>query len=250
MSIKTTDYKRCIGGTSDGVAHLNTKPLGIPEKREAVSDGKDFPEVTEDTMLTEIQKLDSIHDFGGSRGSNIACDMINFDRSSRQWVYNAMRMTYIQQCSFNSPDIGISNIPIINFSAFSYPSAASEQLAIDDIENYCVLLTMKKKINNPTKTEYDKYFKYLEMDPDQLQALKTQIKDFFIDYVDSAEGTGKINFIVDTPGDLSKILKSSLEGDNDAFAYVLTQESAHDSASSKTSPLSPETLTTCYNKNG
>ena len=256
MSIKTTDYKICIGGTQGGVTALNGKPLAIPEKREAVSDGINFSEVTEDTMLTEIQKLDSIHDFGGSRGSNIACDMINFDRTSRKWVYNAMRMTYIQQCSFQNPDIGIVDIPIINFSAFSYPSAASEQLAIDDIENYCVLLTMKHKINSDQQSEYDKYFKYLDVDTanlSQLRLLKPQIKFFFRDYVDSAEGTGKINFIVDTPGDMSKILKSTVDDSapfDDAFAYVLTQESAHDSASSKTSPLSPETLTSSYKNNG
>ena len=258
MLIKTTDYKTLIQGTAGGLVSLNSKLLGIPAKSEAVANGHDFPAVSEEIMLTEIQKLDSIHDFGGSRGSNIACDMINFDRSSGKWAYNAMRMTYIQQCSFNSqvsqPDIGIQDIPIINFSAFSYPSAASEQLAMDDIENYCVLLTMKHKINSQNKTEYDKYFKYLEIIPNsqiaQLTQLKTEIRQFFKDYKDTPEGTGKINFIVDTPGDMSKILKSSLAGENDAFAYVLTQESAHDSASSKTSPLSPETLKSSYNNNG
>lgn len=252
MSIKTNEYKTLITQAKAGA--LINKDFTIPQ-RQGEPGGTPTDAVSEDTMISQIQKLDSIHDFGGSRGSNIACDTITLNRVNKNFIYNAMRMTYIQQCSFDSqppvPAI-MANIPIINFSSLSYPAAAAEPRAVDDIENYCVLLSMKKKMqSNGGAGAYSTFFKQLDIQPNAtLLPLKNEIRTFFNSYTDSSLGTGKINFIVDTPGDLSKILKSNITGENDAFAYILTQESAHDSASSKSSPLSPDSINQCYNKNG
>jgi hypothetical protein len=242
--------------SKDRVSELIAKELKIPAIA-VVNGDLGTAIVTEDEMINQIQKLDSIHDFGGSRGSNIACDAISLDRTTGKYIFNSMRMSYIQKYSFENPQIpSIINIPIINFSALSYPGVASQQRAVDDIENYCVLLSMKKKIvsspgaNNDAK--YDKCFMRLPM-PDTailtLKKLKSDISNFFSGYKDDdTTGTGKINFIVDTPGDVSKILKS--DPTNNKFAYILTQESAHDSASSKSSSLSPLSITQCYQNNG
>lgn len=245
MPINTAEYKKLIQGAK--AQELIVKPFTIPA-RIGISGDDPTPEVTEADMLTQIQKLDSIHDFGSSRGSNIATDLITKRKSDTAYIYNSMRMTYIQKYSFNNGPIGIQDIPIINFSSLSYPGVAAETRAIDDIENYCVLLAMKSKMKDNAGL-YNTFFKHIPLTdavPDY-STHKTAIKNFFNEYTDNVVGTGKINFIVDTPGDMSKILKSNAVDD---FAYILTQESAHDSASSKSSPLAPTSITECYKNNG
>jgi len=247
MPINTTDYKNLIKEAK--AQELIDKPFTIPSKVPTVVGDDSTAEVTEPDMLTQIQKLDSIHDFGSSRGSNIATDLITKQKSDTAYIYNSMRMTYIQKYSFNNLPIGIQDIPIINFSALSYPGVAAETRAIDDIENYCVLLSMKSKMNS-NAASYNTFFKHIPLTDAvaDYPTHKTDIKNFFNEYLDNnADGTSKINFIVDTPGDLSKILKSNAADD---FAYILTQESAHDSASSKSSPLAPTSITECYKNNG
>ena len=54
MSIKTTDYKKCVKGdtTVGGVLDISRKVLIIPAKTESGPIPDDYPAVTEDIMLT------------------------------------------------------------------------------------------------------------------------------------------------------------------------------------------------------
>ena len=102
------------------VNQLVSNELKIPPVPATVVGDVSTRMVTEDEMINQIQKLDSIHDFGGSRGSNIASDAISLDRTTGKYIFNSMRMSYIQSYSFENPTIApILNIPIINFSSLS-----------------------------------------------------------------------------------------------------------------------------------
>jgi hypothetical protein len=202
----------------------------------------------ETTMVNQIQKLDSVHDFGGTRGNNLATDALSKKRGENDFYYDQMRLSFIQKYSFPS----MSTIPIQDFSIFSYPGAAPIQRSVDDVENYCVLLAMKNSIQNDSMT-FDNNFKFENLpntgDLSTLTSIKSSLADFFENYID-INGTTKINFIIDTPGDFTKVLKADKTDATNKFAYILTQESAHDSAKGKPTTFEPEIINQTYKGNG
>ena len=206
----------------------------------------------ESEMTNEIQKLDSVHDFGGTRGHNLATDALSKKRDGNDYFYDQMRLFFIQKYSFNNLALGIPNIPIQNFSSFSYPGVGQLTRIVDDVENYCVLLTLKESLTQSGKT-FSNNFQFVNLKDSanlsELRDIKKEIAVFFNNYVDSS-GTGKINFIVDTPGDLTKVMKSDRTPQTDQFAYIFTQESAHDSAKGKPTTLEPQVINDAYQGNG
>jgi hypothetical protein len=206
----------------------------------------------ENIMVNEIQKLDSVHDFGGTRGNNLATDALSKKRDDNAtFFYDQMRLFFIQKYSFDNPILNILPIPIQNFSNFSYPGVGQLQRIVDDVENYCFLLAMKESLE--TGMVFDINFSFQDMpntkDITRLKNIKNNIYDFFQDHID-VYGTGKINFIVDTPGDVTKILKSDHTDETNNFAYIFTQESAHDSAKGKPTTLEPQVINDAYQGNG
>jgi hypothetical protein len=229
-----------IGTGSDFNRYLANLPL-LDSKNLTLGDDK-----SEDQSMDQIQKLDTIHDFGGSRGNNLATDTItrikdalisigNFSSDSN-YSYNQMIYYHILKYSF--PQTAQWCQPILNLksqwvSSFSYPGAGAQPRVVDDIEGYCLLLSLKA--HRIKKGNYSDFLccSY-ESNVASLQDVKQQMRNFFQTRTD-AEGTGKINFLVDTPGNLTKVLKSD-PALND-FAYVILQESAHDSAKGKPTTL-------------
>lgn len=206
----------------------------------------------EENMSNEVQKIDSVHDFGSTRGNNLATDSVSkIKDNSTTYAYNAMTLFFIQKYSF--PPIAdnwcstIQKIPIQLFSNFSFPGNAPLQRAVNDVEDYCLFLALKQRIKNADNLNNFLFETYDKKDTVKLSQIKDKISDFFSNYNDTS-GTGKINFLVDTPGDLTKVLKSNKS--NDGFAYIILQESANDSAKGKPTSLEPEVINTAYNGNG
>jgi hypothetical protein len=205
--------------------------------------------------IPQIQKLDSVHDFGGTRGNNLATDAITKSRVNGEFTYDQMRLSFIQKYSFNNPALAV-RIPDINIQGYSYfssPGIGNLARIVDDVENFVLLSVLQEATTTTGYTVANDNFLCRPIpkstDPNSTQsftATKTALAAFFASYNDT--GTGKINFIVDTPGDLTKVLKSDTTQDN--FAYILTQESAHDSAKSKPTTLSPIVIDSAYNGNG
>jgi hypothetical protein len=211
-----------------------------------------IPGTSEDVMLTEIQKIDSIHDFGGTRGGHLATDTITQNRDKTAFFYDQMRLFYIQKNSFSVKSVpaylGIPPIKMENFSIFSHPGVGQVSRVVDDVENYCVLLAIKKNLEE----NYDvnkTHFKCIPYDGNKVldfPTIKEEMSVFFSNLIDP-NSTGKINCIVDTPGNFTKILKSDTS--HDYFSYVLTQESAHDSAKGKPTSLEPTIVKNAYGDN-
>jgi len=203
----------------------------------------------------QIQKLDSVHDFGGSRGNNLATDSLSKrrDNPNQNYCYNQMTLSFIQRYSFTNTNI-IAPINIQSFSSFSYPGCAPIQRIVDDVENCCLLGAMQESLTPQGGMTYNINYEYRDVDLkniNNLQETKRSIALFFANYTNNEEnGTNKINFIVDTPGDITKILKSDRTEQTNKFAYILTQESAHDSAKGKPTPLEPLILNQAYRGNG
>jgi len=211
----------------------------------------------ENVMSNEVQKIDSVHDFGSTRGNSLATDGVTKIRDyPNAYAYNPMTLYFIQKYSFpivpaNNWCSSIQPIPIQLFSNFSYPGVAPLQRAVNDVEDYCFLLAIKNSLTTGEKTSAN--FSYQSYEPkkvDTLKPIKQQLANFFLNYTDTTDttGTGKINFLVDTPGDLTKVLKSTKSVDN--FAYIFLQESAHDSAKGKPTTLVPSVIDDAYMGNG
>lgn len=192
-------------------------------------------------MKKQTQKMDSIHDFGNSRGSYIASDSSKYKRETEDYTCNGMVYSYLLNVSYPEPGTGwntgpdkIDKIPGYLFSKFSYPGAGKFSMPIDDIEDYSLLLSIKAR-GDTSK------FKCLKLPPGKdltlLAKMKKDIAEFFDNYK-ADSGNDRINCIIDTPGNFTKILGST--PDDNVFASVLTQESAHDSATSKSSHISFE----------
>jgi len=229
--LRTTNIRNIIStGSFGGTSYNIVRNINIPE---------------------QIQKLDSVHDFGGSRGNNLATDSLSKKKNTNNnnYSYNQMTLSFIQNYSFTNI---IPSIEIQNFSSFSYPGCAPIQRSVDDVENCCLLGAMQESLTAQGGMTYNINYMYCNVnlnDTDYLKETKRRIALFFDNYTDNEiNGTNKINFIVDTPGDITKILKSTRETDN--FAYILTQESAHDSAKGKPTPLEPLILNQAYRGNG
>lgn len=201
--------------------------------------------------INQIQKFDSVHDFGSTRGNNLATDVISKSKEAgNPYAYDQMRLSFIQKYSFNNNPALLQSIPSINiqdYSNFSFPGAAQIPRTVDDIENFLLI----GAINNAESqglTVQNGNFLCRPTKPDTtFIGTKRDLAGFFDTYRDTT-GTEKINFIVDTPGDLTKVLKKDTTQNN--FAYVLTQESAHDSAKGKPTTLSPIVIDEAYNGNG
>lgn len=224
-----------------------------------------------ENYLNQIQKLDSVHDFGGSRGGNLATDTITKSRDSGAFCYDQMILSFIQKYSFQDSRNDllkyIPDMPIQTVSNFSSPGIGQYPRFVDDIESYLMYCAINDATTMRSKT-YGTNFLCVENTEDvgELYRIKKQLRDFFGNYRDIKQegeedtdkiknGTGKINFIVDTPGDFTKILKSDTFeelglDEIDEFAYVLTQESAHDSAKGKPTTLSPLIIDEAYKGNG
>lgn len=217
-------------------------------------EGTNMAPMPTDNMVNQIQKLDSVHDFGSSRGNNLATDALSKQREQPLFSYNQMILFFIQKYSFqNNRELSkiIQEIPMQNFSNFSYPGNGQVQRVVDDVENYCFLLAMKESLQSDTGMNFNNNYNFQYLDKNNkagLITIKNILADFFNNYIDES-GSKKINFIVDTPGDVTKILKSDTTNATDRFAYILTQESAHDSAKGKPTSLEPTVLNEAYQGN-
>lgn len=208
-------------------------------------------------LLNQLQKLDSVHDFGDTRGNSLATDSVTKNRENGNYMCDQMVLSFIQKYSFPNSNAALRTaIPPMNIqtvSSFSSPGAGDQPRFVDDIENYLIYCSINNAITTKGKT-YGTNFLCLSSKSD-FAGTKRRLTDFFSNYRDTLTaitddqniGTGKINLIVDTPGDLTKVLKT---GSLDDFAYVLTQESAHDSAKSKPTTLSPIVIDAAYGGNG
>ena len=137
-----------------------------------------YDDDNETTMVNQIQKLDSVHDFGGTRGNNLATDALSKKRGENTFYYDQMRLSFIQKYSFPSTP----TIPIQEFSIFSYPGAAPIPRSVDDVENYCVLLAMKNSIQNDS-ISFDNNFRFENLpntsDLSRLITIKLSLSEYF-----------------------------------------------------------------------
>jgi hypothetical protein len=81
---------------------------------------------------------------------------------------------------------------------------------------------------------------------DNLSLVKKEVYDFYKNtYCDKS--INSINFLVDTPGHITKVITAVNEDvPPNSFSYIITQESAHDAAPSKSSQLDVGTLKPAY----
>lgn len=188
-------------------------------------------------ILLQIQKLDTIHDFGNTRGHSIACDTVTFKRSSDKYTYDQMRLSFLQKYSFpTSLFKKLQNINMSMYSSFNFPKGVTTK-AVNSIEDYMLLLSLNHSIIQKKYTQgtfNDNFYCFerpvLTNDVQKLKIYKQYkqyLLKFFNNYKDT-NGTTKINLMIDAPSKISSILKS--DRSINEFAYVLTQESIHDSA--------------------
>ena len=216
--------------------------------------GKIEPPITNDdtiNLIKQIQKLDSVHDFGGTRGNNLATDYLSKSKESGEpFAYDQMRLSFIQKYSFSNNNLlqnEIPDIPIQNYSNFAFPGSGQIPRIVDDIENFLLLSVINNAITNDGLKNNTNFLCVSSKENSDFTQTKKILSDFFYEYRDP--GTeNRINFIVDTPGHLTKVLKSNKKQDD--FSYIFTQESAHDSAKGKPTTLSPIVIDEAYNGNG
>jgi hypothetical protein len=91
-------------------------------------------------LLPQIQKMDSVHDFGGTRGNNLATDSITKRRDNNNYAYDQMRLSFIQKYSFGNGNIGVPVMNIQIVSNFSSPGIGQKPRFVDDIENYILYI--------------------------------------------------------------------------------------------------------------
>ena len=212
-----------------------------------ITDGINW--ITPENIVSSKQLIDSVHDFGGSRGNNLATDSITLIRGGDNWKANSLLLYFIQKYSFSTIPSFVPPIPLQLFSYLSWPGVGHFSRAVSDVEDYCFLCSiqvkLRKNINYATQFSYIGVSKH---DDKSLVNAYDNIAGFFSNCTDPT--TTKINLLVDTPGDLSKILRTGRRYDRrDSFAYILLQESAHDSAKGKPSPLEPVILRNTYGEN-
>ena len=206
--------------------------------------------------IQQIQKLDSVHDFGGTRGNNLATDTITKMRETDDpFSFEQMRLSFIQKYSFNNNEALKGLIPPINiqdYSNFSSPGIGQKARIVDDIENFLLLSAIDSAVRSGMTDRSENFLCKPTKPEASFAQTKIDLATFFTSYIDDERlgGTGKINFMVDTPGDLTKILKSDKSEATNNFAYILTQESAHDSAKGKPTTLSPSVIDDAYKGNG
>jgi hypothetical protein len=218
------------------------------------------------TILRNIQLLDSVHDFGGSRGGNLAEDSINRNWSSAGMMYSLIKRNSFRVNNNNNTitQADLAAVPSSNFSHYSYPGAGQHQYVVNDIENYLMYSSISTANQNN--------FRYIRVDTADINSLyrtKQEIREFFnnirnppvqnppVDVVPAAAGSGKINILVDTPGHFSKVLRCDRINERppnilpiDDFAYVLTKESIYDSMRGKPTPMTPLIIDEVYRGNG
>lgn len=215
---------------------------------------------TKEKMILDnfFPMMDTIHDFKDERSNKLAFDAVTtFAKNNlKDQAYDSLVLLHIKQYCYDE----ISNFNTCKFSRLCVPDVTSPlPLLYDDIESYMLLLAVKCKLielipnvssltNRTIATAYNNIFKLTPrlrvrntsdaFDPGALNDTEQQMYEFFReDYTDPS--TEKINFLVDTGDDLLKpILKGSAQ--NSRFAYILTQESVHDAATSKSTPLKPD----------
>jgi hypothetical protein len=229
---------------TDNIATFTTNgtlDYDIPTSLDISNDGMFY---SYEELVNEIPFFDSSHDFGGNRGSFLATDKSSLDRETKNNTYNAMTLTNLwktyQSESWNkdaASKVIIGNIPSKPISKFSY-SKGKLSLPFDDIEDYCMLLAIKTEIINKNKLNLLKCYKYDPTKEDELKEQKKNIYNFFLNYKDASTDT--INFIIDTPGDMTKILNSDKSNYNE-FANVILQETVRDSAKGKSTHI-PNTV--------
>ena len=202
-------------------------------------------------LYNNIQLLDSLHDFGfgSERGGNLAADTI-IKKGAKYYIYQLL-VSFIKHYSFGDPQLGDPTIDLKYISNFNIlPALKPITRCMNDLEFYC----LANAISQMTPANSTNSLMYIKMNKGEenlntLSTIKTQIVSFFTSYIDDVNtgGTGKINIVMDTPGNILKVLRSSSQ--NNSFAYILTQESAHDSASKPTT-LSPEVINNAFMGNG
>jgi hypothetical protein len=201
--------------------------------------------VTDDVMITQIQKLDSIHDFGDTRGSHIGTDAVRkITGNIAEYSCNQMTLSFIQEFSFPTDPAKINTWIV---SQFSCPGSKNIPIFVEDLENYLISLSISGKTIKQKKEQfiYLPYDKTNSNISTNFQIIKENIYKFYESNY-KCSNTTKINLVIDTPGDFTKVMKSN---PNQQFAYVIVQESAYDSCTSKSSILKPSSLLDSYHSN-
>ena len=216
-------------------------------------------EPTCNMYLAHLQLFETYHDFGDDRGNCLGVNQMTNTGNSKQ-----MMMSHLQYYSFYS-DILPPPPPILDlitdrtdyfiFNAGGGGDNISPY--VDELEEfmaYSAIENVKNKISDVNKIKNIFQCYKIHNDTDSLKKVKTAIHDFFkANYTDGTgatgatgtyPGTGKINLLVDTAGDMNAILAS--DPSLNEFAYVLTQESAHDPATGNTTPKNPTILHDSY----
>lgn len=204
---------------------------------------KDEIDTSEKLLLKWKPWFDNIHDFQSGRGDFLGTDKISSKRGVVEPKYNyvMMYLYFLSRDTFKD----LPKIPFYHFSTLSYPGNKVSQ-NIDDIERYCMILSYKQfwiRADEPRadittnrddiKTiSYDGNAHFLYKKGNiRIAAVYNALADFFIGYTN--HGQTQIPLLIDMPKDINAII-----GCNNAankFAYILLQESAHDSSSKKTS---------------
>jgi len=239
----------------------SNKVFGIVEKNDIDTLVKDplfsslkcFGEENSIDFLKNIELMDSIHDFGDVRGSNLATDALV--KQGAIFKGENMRISLIKQVSFGDPSFNIQSV-----SAFNYlPNFPPFQFCMNDLEDYYMIVAIKQHIASDV-VRFKNDFKYIPLQKPVTAADTAAntaailnfnydtIATFFQEYNDDVgvDSTKKINFLVDTEGSMGGILQAGK--DKDKFAYVIAQESVHDSAS-KMTMLAPESIRNRFKEN-
>lgn len=215
----------------------------------------------EENCLYQSSIIDSMHDFG--KLGITSDELKSYPSKSDNYTFTGMMFTLMQNTLYRNNE-RFNELSGSYFSSFkaSFVDIDKYQNKVtitSDIEDYILLLSIKRGLlkngvltEENIKDETQNCFRITKSvsgaSTEQLIAIRGEIEEFFEDFRDTGvDGTQKLNILIDTIKNFKRVL--TINDGNYPFAHITTRESIHDSAISKTSPLSPNDAKTYYDDN-
>ena len=216
----------------------------------------------EEKCLYQSSIIDSMHDFG--KLGITSDELKSYPSKSDNYTFTGMMFTLLQNTLYKntgrSNELSGSYFSSFKASFVDIDKYQNKVSITSDIEDYILLLSIKRGLLRNTssltleniKDETQQCFKITQSvegaDKPKLIEIRSEVEDFFADFRDTEpDGTQKLNILIDTIKNFKRVL--TINDGNYPFAHITTRESIHDSAISKTSPLSPNDATIYYRDN-
>jgi hypothetical protein len=215
----------------------------------------------EEKCLYQSSIIDSMHDFG--KLGITSDELKSYPSKSDNYTFTGMMFTLMQNTLYRNPgrhnELSGSYFSSFKASFVDINKYQNKVTITSDIEDYILLLSIKRGLlkygalnEENIKDETQQCFKITKSishaNEEELIAIRTEIEEFFEDFRDTGtNGTQKLNILIDTIKNFKRVL--TINDGKYPFAHITTRESIHDSAISKTSPLSPNDAKTYYDDN-